>query len=205
MRWLIIGILLLLIGTTIAPASNYTNKNTIDQKSKIKTLDRRIYNLIGGVIVTFDYLMKDNSVKFQWWTTNNTNLSYPIINNNVSVNYTIKLQAYAIGVYFIPRLVKLLSTLYYDVNTSRGSSWTSWKIVRFTNTTPGIEEYVYVETTTPFPTPPSDPGTNSTKMWIYSNIWAITIPPDRGEEENRPFFIHTKGRSMNFTATFYEI
>jgi hypothetical protein len=205
-KGIIIGIILLLVGATVIPASTNKNQNrTKDNTFAVKTVNDQIDNLIGGVIVTFDYAAKDSSVKFEWWKTIDRNFTYPIINGNVSVNYTIKLQAYAVGVYFIPRLLNMLSTLSYDVNTSRGSNWIKWKVVPFTLTTPGIEINLHVETTTPFPTPPSDPGKNTTMMWAYTAVSVFTFPPVRAGEETRPYLIHPSHKQINFTTSFYEI
>lgn len=202
---IIIGIIFLLVGTTVIPANMSKITTTTSDDSLLReTAHDHIYNLIGGVNITFDYALKDTCVKIEWWKTPDRNCSYPIVNGNVSVNYTLKLQTYAVGVFALPRLASLFSTLFYDINTSRGSNGTSWNIVRYTDTIPGKEIYVTVETTHPFPTPPSDPGTNTTLMHIFSIASAFTIIPLRGYNEDRPYFIHQSYKNINITTSFYE-
>jgi len=200
----IIGIVLLFVGTSVVPASTNTNQSKAKDKDYAATItEEPTYNIIGGCNMTFDFPGKNTSVKCVWWLVNDRNFTYPIVNGNVSVNYTIVFQTYSVGIYLIPRLTWLTSSMYYPIDIMRGWNWTTVIIVPFWKVYPGYKIFLNVKTTNPLPTPPPDQGKDYTTFWVWNDAEAFTIWPVHGYgEPARTNMWHYYWRLMDFYARF---
>jgi len=204
-KGLVFGMVLLFVGTSVVSATIYTNQSKAkDNNNTVKIAEDTIYNLIGGVNVTFDFPLVKGAVKWEWWKVNDRNFTYPITNGTVDVNYTIKLQAYSIGVFIIPRLVGLISTLFYPNEISRGSNW-KFCFIKFTDVFPGKVFNIYVHCKNRMPTPPPDQNSTKTRMWAFNQLSIFVFPPVYGPDDSLRHSIFFDANGTDFWANFTSV
>jgi len=150
-KGLVIGIIVLFVGANIVPANTNTKHITVNNKNYTAEIsDDTIYNLIGGVNISFGF---SNDIRIEWWRVEDRNFTYPVEDGMVKINYTIRLQTKSNGFFILPRFAGLKSFLYFDGDVVLGGIGT-WKKVKWTQFRPFIED-LYVES---YPIPVLEDG-----------------------------------------------
>ena len=143
-KGLVIGIIVLFLGTNIVPAAINTKNIIMNNKNYTTEIsDDTVYNLIGGVNISFNFIFMKPIIIIEWWRVEDRNFTYPVEDGMVKINYTIRLQTKSNGFFTLPRFAGLQSFLYYDGDVALGGKGT-WKKVKWTQFQPVIED-LYVE------------------------------------------------------------
>jgi len=201
-KGLVFGMVLLFVGTSVVSATIFPNQSKArDNNQTVKIAESTVYNLIGGVNISFDFHGTRPAVNFTWWINPDRNFTYPITNGKVNVNYTFEVQFYSIGVFFIPRFAGLISTLYYPENIMLGEG-VAVDMVPFWQTKGDYDKFMYVECDNPIPTPPPDVNKTNTKFFTWNQAGALTITAEYGQNSYVKKFFHHSEREINFWATF---
>jgi hypothetical protein len=178
-KGLIFGMVLLFVGTSVVSAKINTNQNkAVDKDYTTSTTERTYYNLIGGVNITYDFRGTPTVVKIEWWRAKDRNFTYPVKDGNVKINYTIELQSYSNGFFFVPRLSSLLTLAYayYPEEKQIGADF-DFIIVPFWKSygSPRSVKYIFVESG-PIPPPPPEPNSTKSIIKTWDVAMAIIIP-----------------------------
>jgi len=188
-KGLVFGIIVLFIGTSASATSINLNQNKAKDKDyTAPTTNAPIYNLIGGVNITFGTPGQPHAVSITWWKVTDRNFIYPILpGNTICVNYTLRIRANSTGFFFIPRLVKVTTLCLPDKGNGSVSA-----IIPFWRHSPGFDRNI---TVTCIPVsilywPPHIPMSFGT----FDEVSAFTFPPVKGDGESSPKVIH-----INFT------
>ena len=198
LKGLVLGIILLLTGTTIIPAHINTKQiKPRNMNSTITGTDEPIYNLIGGCNITYDFRGLPTAVKITWWVVPDRNFTYPIINGNVMINYSLKFQSYSNGFYLIPRLSLLSSFAYAYYPDERKIGFDgAYIVVPFTKNfnDSGTVRYVVVESP-----PIQPPNITGSEIQTWNVATGITLPPVTIGETKR---IWLDDKRIDFWANF---
>jgi len=204
-KGLVLGVIILFIGTSIVPANLNTNQNkAVNKDNTTSTTEEKYYNLIGGVNITYGYRGLPNVIKIEWWKNPDRNFTYPIINGKVSLNYTIEFQTYSNGIYFPPRLSGLVTAGYiyypYPYNETQFGTGVVGRIVPFWRAKgfPKTVTFVSVQGYPNLP-PPYDLDNKST-IDTWNIAGAILMPRVIINNETRALW--PNGKEIHFWANF---
>jgi hypothetical protein len=186
---IVFGIVILFIEMSIIPVNANTEQNKANNENPIvKTADHTVYNLIGVVNISFHSPWKKPPVKppmkIEWRWEPDRNFTYPIHNGTVKVNYTLKVQISSDGLFFIPRLVMVITQLFL-ADIELGDAWFMTKVwIQKLQ----IVKYLYVESSSIL-TP-----SNGTEFLV--NNWVTVFTPIP------PHFFNISNKIISFRADF---
>ena len=202
-KGLVFGIIVLFIGTSVVAASINSNQNNAKDKDyTAHTASAPIYNLIGGVNITFGTPFRPHAVNFTWWKVTDRNFTFPITGNFINdVNYTFRIKANSTGFFILPRLVQVQTLCVYPSGSGSESG-----LIFFWTRSPGFVKDITVRCANPGIIPPLWPK-HTLPFETISNAIAITFFPIVGDGESSPNIIHKSPASIPFvySITFWAV